>query len=131
MNVANVEVLPVPISIVNEGRTAMKRMTKARLGTSFGRRYRPNARYIGRKRSQSYITKKGEEVDFFVTDKVTKEMRLVQVSYEMPKGLVSGKFRRCATPEAKPASRTEKSSHGMKKAKRTAYVLFLHGNGSS
>ena len=29
-----------------------------------------------------YITKKGEEVDFFVTDKVTKEMRLVQVSYE-------------------------------------------------
>jgi predicted AAA+ superfamily ATPase len=33
-----------------------------------------------------YITKKGEEVDFFVTDKVTKEMRLVQVSYEMPKG---------------------------------------------
>jgi hypothetical protein len=49
MNVANVEVLPVPISIVNEGRTAMKRMTKARLGTSFGRRYRPNARYIGRK----------------------------------------------------------------------------------
>ena len=86
MNVANVEVLPVPISIVNEGRTAMKRMTKARLGTSFGRRYRPNARYIGRKRSQSYITKKGEEVDFFVTDKVTKEMRLVQVSYEMPKG---------------------------------------------
>ena len=33
-----------------------------------------------------YVTKKGEEVDFFVTDKVTKEMRLVQVSYEMPKG---------------------------------------------
>ena len=33
-----------------------------------------------------FVTKKGEEVDFFVTDKVTKEMRLVQVSYEMPKG---------------------------------------------
>ena len=33
-----------------------------------------------------FVTKKGKEVDFFVTDKVTKEMRLVQVSYEMPKG---------------------------------------------
>ena len=33
-----------------------------------------------------FVTKKGEEVDFFVTDKVTKEMRLGEVSYEMPKG---------------------------------------------
>ena len=30
-----------------------------------------------------YNTKKGEEVDFFVTDKVTGKARLVQVSYEM------------------------------------------------
>ena len=30
-----------------------------------------------------YVTKKGDEVDFFVTDKATKEMRLVQVSYEL------------------------------------------------
>ena len=30
-----------------------------------------------------YNTKKGEEVDFFVTDKITKEKRLVQASFEM------------------------------------------------
>ena len=30
-----------------------------------------------------YVTKKGDEVDFFVTDKASKEMRLVQVSYEL------------------------------------------------
>ena len=30
-----------------------------------------------------YNTKKGEEVDFLVTDKITKERRLVQVSFEM------------------------------------------------
>lgn len=33
-----------------------------------------------------YNTQKGEEVDFFVTDRLTGEVRLVQVSYEKTDG---------------------------------------------
>lgn len=38
----------------------------------------------GDNKLEYYITRQGGEVDFVVTDTITKEMRLIQVSWEMP-----------------------------------------------